>query len=207
MSTQFPFIIGVAGGSGSGKTTVVRELQQASNAKHLTVILHDNYYKDQSSLPPEERRKTNYDHPLSLETDLLIKHLHQLKDGQTIEVPVYDFTQDNRSKEVIQIKPTQIIVVEGILIFESKELREMFDLKIFVDTDADIRFIRRMKRDIRERGRTVESVVDQYQKTVKPMHEQFVEPYKKFADIIIPEGKNMAALELVIARVKLLVQG
>lgn len=204
--SKSPFIIGVCGGSGSGKTTVVSELKKASDAQHLTVILHDNYYRDQSDVPADVRRQTNYDHPLSLETDLLIKHIHDLKAGKEIEIPVYDFTQDNRSKEVIKVLPTQIIIVEGILIFESKELRELLDLKIFVDTDADIRFIRRLRRDIQERGRSMESVIEQYQQTVKPMHEQFVEPNKRFADIIIPESRNMVALDVVLARVKEIAQ-
>ena len=169
----------------------------------VTVISHDNYYKRHDELPYEERCKLNYDEPAALETDLMARHLDILRQGGTIQCPVYDFTVHNRSDETITIVPKKVIIVEGILIFENKPLRDLMDIKIFVDTDADVRLCRRIKRDVNKRGRTLESVLTQYQDTVKPMHEQYVEPSKKFADIIVPEGgKNLVALEMIMGRIR-----
>lgn len=202
-----PIIVGIAGGTGSGKTTVTDTIVKIVGSQNLTHIQHDSYYKDQSHKPFAERVKTNYDHPDSLETSLLISHLKQLLQGQTVQVPVYDFTQHNRTNKTILVKPTKIILVEGILIFVDKNLRDLFNIKIFVDTDADVRFIRRLKRDISERGRTMESVIDQYLSTVRPMHLEFVEPSKRYADIIIPEGGlNKVALDFVTSRIKSLAE-
>lgn len=202
-----PIIVGIAGGTGSGKTTVTDAVVKIVGSQNLTHIQHDSYYKDQSNKPFAERVKTNYDHPDSLETSLLIFHLKQLLQGQTVQVPVYDFTQHNRTDKTILVEPTKIILVEGILIFVDKNLRDLFDIKIFVDTDADVRFIRRLKRDISERGRTMESVIDQYLSTVRPMHLEFVEPSKRYADIIIPEGGlNKVALDFVTSRIKSLAE-
>jgi uridine kinase len=198
-----PFIIGVAGGSGSGKSTVVANLlKMIAPPEAGQKIMHDNYYRDQSHLPLPERPLTNYDHPDSLETELLIEHLKQLKNGQPVTIPVYDFVHHTRSTESVTVNPAKVIIVEGILIFDSPELRNLLSLKVYVDTDADIRFIRRMRRDVAERGRTVESVIEQYETTVRPMHLEFVEPSKRYADIIIPEGgENTMALELLRAKV------
>lgn len=197
------FVIGVAGGSGSGKTTVVSKLVEALAQESVAVIAHDNYYRDQAEKPMEERILVNYDHPDSLETELLVEHVTRLKQGKSIQQPTYDFVEYTRSTETILIAPKPIIIIEGILIFESQALREQMDLKIFVDTDADVRFIRRLTRDIAERGRTLESVVAHYIGSVKPMYEQFVEPTRKYADIIIPEGgHNTKALDLLLARIR-----
>lgn len=198
-----PFLIGVAGGSGSGKTTVVQELLRLGKSQDIVRLAHDDYYRRQSNKPMAERVKTNYDHPDSLETSLLIEHLKQLLAGNAIAKPTYDFVQHTRSEVTQMINPTKVIVVEGILILENKQLRDLLDLKIFVDTDADIRFIRRLRRDVSERGRQVEQVIEQYLATVQPMHLEFVEPSKRYADIIIPEGGlNAVALDLILARVK-----
>lgn len=198
-----PFFIGVAGGSGSGKTTVVANLTRVLKNHSVLCISHDDYYKNQDHLPMSQREQTNYDHPDSLETDLLVKHLKELANNQVVDKPTYDFTNHTRSKKTEKIEPTKVIIVEGILIFENKELREMLDLKVFVDTDADIRVLRRIKRDMEERGRTFEFTVDQYQKFTRPMHLEFVEPSKRYADIIVPEGgHNNVALDLLLARVK-----
>ncbi len=198
-----PLIIGVAGGTGSGKTTVAQAILDRVGRDKIAYIQHDSYYKDQSHLPPEERAKVNYDHPDALETELLIKHLKELQAGRAVEVPVYDFTTHTRTNKTRRVEPKQVILVEGILIFADEALRRMFDIKIYVDTDADIRFIRRLKRDIIERGRTMESVIEQYLATVRPMHLEFVEPSKRYADIIIPEGGfNPVALDMVVARIK-----
>ena len=190
-------VIGIAGGTGSGKTTLMHNLiTEFSDV--VTVLSHDNYYKRHDDLTYAERCRLNYDEPAALETDLMARHLDILRQGEAIDCPVYDFTVHNRSDETIRITPQKVIIVEGILIFENKELRDLMDIKIFVDTDADVRLCRRIVRDVRERGRTLESVVDQYQTTVKPMHEQYVEPSKKFADIIVPEGgKNLVALGMI----------
>ena len=195
-------VIGIAGGTGSGKTTLMKNLI-AEFSDVVTVISHDNYYKRHDELPYEERCKLNYDEPAALETDLMARHLDILRHGGEIQCPVYDFTVHNRSDETITIVPKKVIIVEGILIFENKPLRDLMDIKIFVDTDADVRLCRRIKRDVTKRGRTLESVLTQYQDTVKPMHEQYVEPSKKYADIIVPEGgKNLVALEMIIGRIR-----
>lgn len=201
-----PYVIAVAGGTGSGKTTIVQKLLEMFDSTDCIDIKHDNYYRDQSDKSIEQRKQTNYDHPLSLETELLVEHLQKLKSGEPVEMPLYDYVEHTRSSQTIALSPTKVIIVEGILIFESEKLRREFDLKIFVDTDADIRFIRRLQRDIAERGRDMQSVIDQYITTVKPMHEEFVEPSKRFADLIIPEGLNTAALGVVLARMKELTQ-
>lgn len=191
-------VLGVAGGSGSGKTTLTENLKSKFKDS-ISVLNHDNYYKAQDNLPLEERAKQNYDHPDAFETDLMIKHLRLLKSGQSIQCPTYDYTVHNRSKEMITVNPAPVILVEGILIFDSKELCDLMDIKVFVDTDADVRILRRIVRDVNKRNRTLESVVTQYLTTVKPMHEQFVEPSKKRADLIIPEGgKNQVALNILL---------
>ena len=190
-------VIGIAGGSGSGKTTLLKNIIQ-SFGPAITVLSHDNYYKRHDEMTYEERCKLNYDEPAALETDLMVKQLEQLRQGREILYPVYDFTVHNRSDETILIKPERVIIVEGILIFENKELRDLMDIKIFVDADADIRICRRIKRDVNKRGRSLESVITQYQETVKPMHEKYVEPSKKYADIVVPEGgKNLVALAMI----------
>ena len=195
-------VIGIAGGTGSGKTTLMKNLIREF-ADVVTIISHDNYYKRHDELAYEERCRLNYDEPAALETDLMAKHLDILRNGGTIECPVYDFTVHNRSNETITIVPKKVIIVEGILIFENKPLRDLMDIKVFVDTDADVRLCRRILRDVTERGRTLESVVTQYQDTVKPMHEQYVEPSKKYADIIVPEGgQNLVALDMIMGRIR-----
>ena len=195
-------VIGIAGGTGSGKTTLMKNLiREFSDV--VTVLSHDNYYKRHDDMTYEERCGLNYDEPAALETDLMARHLDILRHGEAIDCPVYDFTVHNRSDETIRITPEKVIIVEGILIFENKALRDLMDIKVFVDTDADVRLCRRIKRDVTKRGRTLESVVDQYQTTVKPMHEQYVEPSKKFADIIVPEGgQNLVALDMIMGRIR-----
>ncbi len=198
-----PYVIGIAGGTGSGKTTFSRELVASLMTNRIVYISHDSYYRDLSNLPFSERVKVNFDHPDALETDLLIKHLETLCRGEAVDIPVYDFVQHTRSQEVEHIEPKPVILVEGILIFAVKELRDLMDMKIFVDTDADIRFMRRLTRDIEERGRSLKSVCDQYINVVRPMHEAFVEPSKVYADIIVPRGgHNFAALDMVAAKVR-----
>ena len=195
-------VIGIAGGTGSGKTTLMDNLI-AEFSDVVTVLSHDNYYKRHDELTYEQRCQLNYDEPAALETDLMARHLDILRHGGEVDCPVYDFTVHNRSDETIRITPEKVIIVEGILIFENKELRDLMDIKVFVDTDADIRLCRRIKRDVTKRGRTLESVLDQYQNTVKPMHEQYVEPSKKFADIIVPEGgRNLVALDMIMGRIR-----
>ena len=195
-------VIGIAGGSGSGKTTLMKNLM-TKFGQVATVISHDNYYKRHDELTYEERSQLNYDEPAALETDLMARHLEQLRRGETIQCPVYDFSQHNRSNETIEISPKSVIIVEGILIFENQELRDLMDIKIFVDTDADVRLCRRIKRDVNKRGRSLESVILQYQQTVKPMHERYVEPSKKYANLVVPEGgKNYVALEMIIDRIQ-----
>ena len=190
-------VIGIAGGSGSGKTTLLKNII-GTFGPAITVISHDNYYKRHDELTYEERCKLNYDEPAALETDLMVRQLEQLRRGEEISCPVYDFTVHNRSDETLLIKPERVIIVEGILIFENKDLRDLMDIKIFVDADADIRICRRIKRDVNKRGRSLESVIQQYQETVKPMHEKYVEPSKKYADIVVPEGgKNLVALAMI----------
>ena len=198
-------VIGIAGGSGSGKTTVAQAILQRVGSERIAFLQHDSYYKDLSGLPPTQRADVNFDHPDSLETDLLIEHIASLRDGKAVEVPIYDFSTDRRTSRTFTVQPCRVILVEGILIFAEPALRKMFDVKIFVDTDADLRFIRRLERDIHERGRTTESVIEQYTRTVRPMHLEFVEPSKRYADVIIPEGgHNAAALDMVVARVEAL---
>ena len=203
MSTTTPVVVGVAGGTGSGKTTVIQRILERVGWDRIAYLPHDAYYKDASHLPPEERARLNFDHPNSLDNELLIQHIRMLVEGRPVDAPIYDFTTHTRSSETRHIEPSPVILVEGILIFADKTLRDMMDIKIYVETDPDIRFIRRLQRDIRERGRTVESVIEQYQRTVRPMHLQFVEPSKRYADIIIPEGGyNEVAMEMVIGRIE-----
>ena len=207
MSGPRPLTIGIAGGSGSGKTTVAQEILGRVGPDRIAFLQHDAYYKDLSGLPPTQRVDLNFDHPNSLETDLLIQHITALREGRAVEVPIYDFSTHSRTTRTFTVAPRRVILVEGILIFVDAALRELFDVKIFVDTDADIRFIRRLERDITERGRTTESVIKQYQLTVRPMHLEFVEPSKRYADVIIPEGgHNVAALDMVTARIELLLK-
>lgn len=195
-------VIGIAGGTGSGKTTITKKLMQRFGGD-VSVIYHDNYYKAHHDMSYEERAKLNYDHPDSFDTDLLIQAVRDLKAGRSVICPVYDYTIHDRSDKVIEVKPARVVIVEGILIFQSRELCRQMDIKIYVDTDADVRILRRIVRDVRDRGRSLESVVNQYLSTVKPMHEQFVEPSKRNADIIIPEGgHNLVAMEMVMERVK-----
>jgi uridine kinase len=200
-----PLVIGIAGGSGSGKTTVAQEILQRVGPERIAYLPHDAYYKDLSGLPPVQRAEVNFDHPNSLESELLVTHLEQLLAGENVQLPVYDFSTHTRTTQTILIAPRRVVMVEGILIFVDPELRKRFDVKIFVDTDSDIRLIRRLQRDITERGRTTESVIHQYLKTVRPMHLEFVEPSKRYADVIIPEGGfNVAALDMVVARLEAL---
>lgn len=195
-------VIGIAGGSGSGKTTLMKNLI-ARFQDDVTVLSHDNYYKPFSELTLEERRKVNYDHPDAFDTDMMFEHLRALKEGKTIQCPIYDFTTYERLKQTTRIEPCKVILVEGILIFENKALCSQMDIKIFVDTDADVRLIRRVRRDVAKRGRSLDSVLTQYLSTVKPMHEQFVEPSKKNADLVVLEGgKNLVALEMIIDRIQ-----
>lgn len=195
-------VIGIAGGTGSGKTTITRKIMQHFGGD-VSVVYHDNYYKAHHNMSYAERTKLNYDHPDAFDTDLLIADLKKLRRGETIQCPVYDYTAHDRSNKTVTVKPAKVIVVEGILIFQSEELCKLMDIKIYVDTDADVRILRRIVRDVRDRGRSLESVVNQYLTTVKPMHEQFVEPSKRKADIIIPEGgHNQVALEMVLERVR-----
>jgi uridine kinase len=203
MTHDTPLVIGIAGGSGSGKTTVAQEILQRVGPDRIAYIQHDSYYKDLTGLPPAQRVEVNFDHPNSLETELLISHVEKLKNRQAIEVPIYDFSTHSRTEKSFTANPRGVIIVEGILIFVEPALRALFDVKLFVDTDADVRLIRRMKRDITERGRTVDSVIKQYESTVRPMHLEFVEPSKRYADVIIPEGGfNTAALDMVVARIE-----
>ena len=196
-------VIGVAGGTGSGKTTVANEILQRVGAEHITYITHDAYYRDLSHLTPHQRDRVNFDHPDALETKLLIEHLKELRAGRAVEVPVYDFTTHTRAQHTRRVEPGPVILVEGILVFAEPELRELFDVKLYVDTDADVRFIRRLRRDIEERGRSAKSVCEQYLSTVRPMHLEFVEPSKRYANVIIPEGGfNEVAIEMVAARIR-----
>ena len=200
-------VIGIAGGTGSGKSTLMQQLVEHFGAD-VTVLSHDNYYRRRDDMPFEERCKVNYDEPAALETDLMARHLDMLRHGQAIDCPVYDFTMHNRSRETVRIEPKRVIIVEGILIFEDKQLRDLMDIKIFVDTDADVRLCRRIRRDVRERGRTLESAIEQYQATVKPMHEKYVEPSKRYAHIVVPEGgKNAVALEMIEGRIRRHLEG
>lgn len=205
--SEKPVVIGVAGGTGSGKTTVTRSIIQQFTDKTILMLEQDFYYKDQSHLPFEERLSTNYDHPLAFDNDLLIEHLKKLIDREAIEKPVYDYKLHTRSEEVIHTEPKDVIIVEGIMVLEDERLRDLMDIKVFVDTDADVRIIRRLLRDIKERGRTIDSVIEQYVNVVRPMHLQFVEPTKRYSDIIIPEGgQNHVAIDLMAAKIKTILE-
>ena len=200
-----PLIIGIAGGTGSGKTTVSNAIMERVGRERIAWLQQDQYYRDQTDKPFEERTRVNYDHPDSLETELMVEHLKRLKAGEAVETPVYDFAADTRTRETLRVEPRAVILVEGILIFADPELRRLFDVKIFVDADADLRLIRRLHRDMAERGRSFESVIRQYQETVRPMHLEFVEPSKRYADVIVPEGGfNRVALDMIVSRVEAL---
>lgn len=203
MGKKQPIIIGVTGGSGSGKTSVSRAILDHFPNHSIMMLEHDSYYKDQSSLSFDERLETNYDHPLAFDTDLLIAHLKQLLAYQAIDIPVYDYVAHTRSDQVVHQEPKEVIILEGIMILEDERLRDLMDIKIYVDTDDDIRIIRRIKRDMEERGRTLDSVIHQYLSVVKPMYHQFIEPTKRYADVIVPEGgKNHVAIDLITTKVK-----
>lgn len=202
-----PVVIGVAGGSGSGKTSVTRSICNRFKGHSIMMLEQDYYYKDQSNIPFEERLKTNYDHPLAFDTDLLIEHIEKLLRYETIQKPVYDYALHTRSMEVIEVEPKDVIILEGILILEDERLRNLMDIKLFVDTDADLRIIRRLIRDIKERGRSMDSVIDQYVNVVRPMHNQFIEPTKRYADIIIPEGgHNHVAIDLMVTKIQTILE-
>ncbi|WP_033828342.1 uridine kinase [Bacillus andreraoultii] len=202
-----PVIIGIAGGSGSGKTSVTKAIIERFGEESIALIEQDAYYKDQTDKPFEERLKTNYDHPLAFDTDYLIEHLVQLLHYKAIEKPVYDYTIHTRSKETVHIEPREVIILEGILVLEDERLRNLMDIKLFVDTDADLRIIRRLLRDTKERARTMDSVIDQYLSVVRPMHNQFVEPTKRYADIIIPEGgQNKVAIDLMVTKIQTILE-
>ncbi|GGI10630.1 uridine kinase [Bacillus sp. JJ664] len=202
-----PIVIGIAGGTGSGKTSVTKAIYDQFKGHSILMIQQDSYYKDQTHLPMDERLKTNYDHPLAFDNDLFIEHINQLLQYKAIEKPVYDYTIHTRSSETIPVEPKEVIILEGILVLEDERLRDLMDIKIFVDTDADLRILRRIQRDIKERGRTVDSVVDQYVNVVRPMHNQFCEPSKKFADIIIPEGgQNFVAIDLMATKIQTILE-
>ncbi|NLB20780.1 MAG: uridine kinase [Clostridium sp.] len=198
-----PMLIAITGGTGSGKSTVANAIYRNFKQETISIIMQDSYYKDQSDLTYEERTKTNYDHPHAFDTDLLISHLNSLLHGEAIDIPIYDFTIHNRKEETIHEEPKDIIIVEGILILEDERLRDLFDIKIYVDTDADLRILRRLTRDIKERGRTLESVIDQYLGVVRPMHLQFIEPTKRYADLIVPEGgRNRVAIDILVSTIR-----
>ena len=205
MDKSPPLVIGLAGGTGSGKTTIADVVLDRIGAEHIAFLPHDAYYRDLDDLPLAQRDLVNFDHPDSLDTDLMIEHLKMLKEWEPVNIPVYDFTHHERTPESLTIEPHPVIMVEGILVFADPKLRDMFDVKIFVDTPPDVRFIRRLQRDIQERGRSMDSVIQQYQTTVRPMHEEFVETSKHFADVIIPEGGlNTVAMDMVVARISAL---
>ncbi|MDF2945594.1 MAG: uridine kinase [Bacillales bacterium] len=207
MGKNKPVVIGITGGSGSGKTTVTQEIFDQFRDKSILIIEQDYYYKDQSHLPFEERLKTNYDHPLAFDTDLLITHVSKLLNYEPIEKPVYDYTQHTRSSETIHVEPKEVIILEGILVLEDERLRNLMDIKIFVDTDSDLRILRRLVRDINERERSLESVIDQYVNVVRPMHNQFIEPTKRYADVILPEGgQNHVAIDLMVTKIHMILQ-
>lgn len=199
-------VIGVAGGTGSGKSTLVKRLQEAFVGDEVSTICHDYYYKAHPELTYEERTQLNYDHPQAFDTDMMVEHIRALKNNVPVECPVYSFVDHDRRTETIPVKPSKVLIVDGILIFENKELRDLMDIKVFVDTDADVRLARRIMRDVKDRGRSMESVIQQYISTVKPMHEEFVEPSKKYADVIIPEGGfNSVALAMLIQNIRSLI--
>ena len=200
-------VVGIAGGSGSGKTTLMKNLVQKFESE-VAVVSHDNYYKRHDGMTYEERSQINYDEPAAFDTELMVQQLQQLRRGECVHCPVYDYTVHNRSEETVEICPKRVIIVEGILIFADEALRELMDIRIFVDTDADVRLCRRIKRDVNKRGRTLESVIEQYQTTVKPMHEKYVEPSKKFANIVVPEGgKNWVALDMIMGYIRRHLEG
>ena len=202
-----PVIIGIAGGTGSGKTTVALRVQQAAPGKTVQIIHHDSYYRDNAHLDLQDRAAINYDHPSAFETELLVAHLAELKRGQAVDVPVYDYTTHSRCAETRRVEPADIVFVEGILVLESEVLRGLMDIRLYVGVDADERFIRRLQRDVRERGRSVDSVIEQYMKVVRPMHQQFVSPTKRHAHLIIPEGgHNQVAIDLIAARIQSIIQ-
>ncbi|MFF5995572.1 uridine kinase [Lysinibacillus sp. KU-BSD001] len=202
-----PVVIGIAGGSCSGKTSVTRAIYEVFRDHSVVVIEQDYYYKDQSHMTFEERLNTNYDHPLAFDTDLLIEHIHTLLNRQPIEKPVYDYVQHTRSTDVINVEPKDVIIIEGILVLDDERLRELMDIKLFVDTDSDLRIIRRIERDIKERGRTADSVIEQYLTAVRPMHNMFIEPTKRYADVIIPEGgDNGVAIDLMVTKIKTILE-
>ncbi|MFL5381081.1 MAG: uridine kinase [Longimicrobiaceae bacterium] len=198
-----PFLIGIAGGTGSGKTSVARRIYESLHVESAAFLDYDAYYKELGHLSLEERQRINFDHPDSLDVELFIDHLRKLIAGEPVEKPVYDFTRHTRAPETVRVEPRDVVLVDGILLFADSTLREMFDLKIFVDTEADVRFIRRLRRDIEERGRSLDSIIDQYLKTVRPMHFEFVEPTKRYADVILPRGgQNTAGIEVIAARIR-----
>lgn len=202
--TNKPIFIGIAGGTGSGKTTMVNKLREGLGNRVLT-LCHDYYYKAHSELTLDERKKLNYDHPNAFDTEMMVADIERLREGKTIQRPIYDFVQHTRAEGTIEMEPTKVIIVEGILIFESKALRELLDIKVFIDADADVRIVRRLVRDVKQRGRDFDSVVDQYLTTVKPMHEEFIEPSKRYADLIIPGGGyNQVALKMLLDKINLL---
>ena len=201
-----PFVIGVAGGSGSGKSTVTREVLASIGPEMVSVVMQDDYYCDQTHMSPEDRRKTNYDHPHAFDWPLMVQHVRALRNGESIEMPVYDFAADNRSSQTITVKPAPVIVIEGLFALFDADLRKMMSLKIFVDTAPDVRFIRRLQRDISERGRSTESVITQYLETVRPMHKQFIEPTKRNADVILPHGANGPAVDIITTKVVTLIR-
>ena len=200
---QKPILIGITGGTGSGKSSIADTIYSSFSNECIAMIQQDMYYKDQSNLSMEERVKTNYDHPKAFDNELLISHLNDLINGVAIDKPIYDFSKHTRSHETVRVEPREIIIVEGILVLENKELRDLLDIKVYVDTDADIRILRRLVRDINERGRTVESVINQYLEIVRPMHMEFIEPTKRYADIIVPEGgQNKVAIDILVSKIK-----
>jgi uridine kinase len=204
---QKPVVIGVAGGSGSGKTSVTKAIYEQFQGHSILMLQQDYYYKDQANLPFEERLKTNYDHPLAFDNDLLIEHLTELINHKAVDKPVYDYKMHTRSEETILVEPKDVIILEGILVLEDERLRNLMDIKLYVDTDADLRIIRRMLRDIKERGRSIDSVIDQYITVVRPMHNQFIEPTKRYADVIIPEGgHNHVAIDLMVTKIQTILE-
>jgi len=202
-----PVLIGIAGGTGSGKTTVAKTIMEQLDSENIRLIQQDSYYKDQSHLELEERKKTNYDHPFAFDTDLLIDHLKDLLADQSIAKPVYSFTRHTRTEETIIVPAKEVIILEGILVLNNEQLRDLLDIKLYVQTDNDVRFIRRLERDMEDRGRSVDSVIEQYLEMVRPMHQQFVEPSKKYADVIIPEGgHNEVAMDILVTKIKTLIE-